>query len=422
MAILISVGVDKQMARLQRALKFVCVAVFLAGMETILFPAMGQAQSYGAPPANVGDDGGSGGYGSGGYGSGGGGDAAGLVVRIGQLEEQVRQLNGKVEQLQFANRQLEDRMQKFQQDIEFRFQELSHKGGKALPKRSELMDTPSPSVSPAASVADQLPQAAGTPRSGTHDDAFDPSRDPGAPGAPRVLGGTAPATAPVASAAGAGVAAVSGSGNAAANADDDAPITLLSSPQSSGASGGASNGGGAGIGASGNGASPGTSPAVATSGSVSASRVSTGPAKGGYTTPDGTVIADAQANAPKEEFEIALGFLKQKDYDDAEHSFAAFVAKNPKSRRASDALYYLGETYYLRGRQREAAEQYLKISTNYASSPRAPEALLRLGEALHALGAKEQACATFSEVPRKYPRASAAIKASAQRAAKRAQC
>jgi len=64
----------------------------------------------------------------------------------------------------------------------------------------------------------------------------------------------------------------------------------------------------------------------------------------------------------------------------------------------------------------------LKISTDYATSPRAPEAMLRLGESLQALGAKEQACATFSEVPRKYPNASAAVKAGAEREAKRAQC
>ena len=117
-----------------------------------------------------------------------------------------------------------------------------------------------------------------------------------------------------------------------------------------------------------------------------------------------------------------MGYLKQRDYDDAEKSFAAFLEKNPKSRFTSDALYYLGETYYQRGRQREAAEQYLKISENYATSPRAPEAMLRLGESLQAIGAKEQACATFSEVPRKYPNASAAVKAGAEREAKRAQC
>ena len=89
---------------------------------------------------------------------------------------------------------------------------------------------------------------------------------------------------------------------------------------------------------------------------------------------------------------------------------------------ASDAIYYLGESFYQRGRQPEAAEQYLKISTQYADSPRAPEALLRLGQSLNALGAKEQACATYGEIARKYPNAPSMVKVGAEREAKRAQC
>ncbi|MGH6794194.1 MAG: tetratricopeptide repeat protein, partial [Methylocella sp.] len=67
-------------------------------------------------------------------------------------------------------------------------------------------------------------------------------------------------------------------------------------------------------------------------------------------------------------------------------------------------------------------EQYLKISTQYANSSRAPEALLRLGQSLNALGAKEQACATYGEIARKYPNATATVKAGAEREAKRAKC
>jgi tol-pal system protein YbgF len=192
-----------------------------------------------------------------------------------------------------------------------------------------------------------------------------------------------------------GVSGAAASGDAA-----DAPINLLSRPPADAA----------------------LVPATTATASP-ALRPSAAPeAQAGLTTPDGTVIADRQADAPKEQYDIALAYMKQKDYDDAERSFSAYAAENPKGRHISDAIYFLGETYYLRGRQREAAEQYLKISAHYPNSPRAPEAMLRLGESLRALGAKEQACATFSEVPRKYPNASAAIKASAQRAAKRAQC
>lgn len=398
------------MARLKRASVVPVFAAVLAGAGLAVLPLAGQAdpaswrvtpgapaasatrgagieiaQDYGLPPADVGD-------GAGGPQGGAGGapsNDAGLVVRVQQLEDQVRGLNGKIEQLEYANRQLQDQMRKFQQDVEFRFQELSgRRGAKALQKRSEGLDLGS-APAPVATAGDATRPAA------TRDDAFDPTKDPNAPGAPRVLGELSP---------GGAAAATPAPGGAAGSAD--APLTLLSSPLKSGTPEAGAT----------------ATPAAATVGGAPPLRPSSTPGTPAVGTPNGTVIADRQINTPREQFDIALAYLKQKDYEDAERGFSAFLAKNPKNRRASDALYYLGETYSLRGRQREAAEQYLKISANYASSPRAPEAMLRLGKSLHALGAKEQACATFSEVARKYPNASAAIKASAERAAKRAQC
>ncbi len=48
--------------------------------------------------------------------------------------------------------------------------------------------------------------------------------------------------------------------------------------------------------------------------------------------------------------------------------------------------------------------------------------MLRLGQSLNALGAREQACAAFAELSRKYPNASAGVKAGAEREIKRVQC
>jgi TolA-binding protein len=42
-------------------------------------------------------------------------------------------------------------------------------------------------------------------------------------------------------------------------------------------------------------------------------------------------------------------------------------------------------TYFQRSRPREAAEQYLKVTTDYAKSQRAPESMVRLGQTLAAL-------------------------------------
>jgi tol-pal system protein YbgF len=406
------------MARATRALIAPLAVMVLTGAVTLCGPGaafagqalpLGQgaqgsyqiAQSYGSPPADVGDGGdgyGTGG-GAGGYApSGGSSGDAGLVVRVGQLEEQVRQLNGKIEQLQYANKQLQDQMAKFQQDVEFRFQELSgRKGAKPLPKRSDLSTPAIPDQAPPVATASAVPSntttsIAATPRRGRGDDAFDPTRNPGAPGVPHTLGGSeSSADAPPR----AGDAASSD-----AASSDDGPINLLSSPQRSA-----------------NAAVPQGNPA--STGGVPPLRTAPTPAKTGFT-PDSGVAAAAQP--PKEDIDAGIGYLKQKDYEDAERSFAAYIEKNPKSRRLSDAIYLLGETYALSGRQSEAAEQYLKISTHYSSSPRAPDAMLHLGYALVKLGAKEQACATFGEVQRKYPNASTSIKSSAEREAKKLQC
>ena len=100
----------------------------------------------------------------------------------------------------------------------------------------------------------------------------------------------------------------------------------------------------------------------------------------------------------------------------------AFLQKNPKNRLVPEAVFNLGESYFQRGKHTDAAREYLKISTTYASSARAPDALLRLGQSLVAFGGKEQACASFAEIGRKYPNASQTVKAAAEREVKKNQC
>ena len=87
-----------------------------------------------------------------------------------------------------------------------------------------------------------------------------------------------------------------------------------------------------------------------------------------------------------------------------------------------DAVYLLGESYSKLGRHREAAEQYLRLSTDFSKAPRAPDALLRLGMSLNAMGVKEQACATYQEVTRRYPTASPEVRSGVDRELKRARC
>jgi tol-pal system protein YbgF len=125
---------------------------------------------------------------------------------------------------------------------------------------------------------------------------------------------------------------------------------------------------------------------------------------------------------PREQYNAALEAYRVGQYDQAEQQLRAFLARNGASRMAPDAVFYLGETFLQRSRPREAAEQYLKLSTDFAKSPRAPEGMLRLGQSLAALGNNDQACATFTEVGRRYPTAATGLKKSIEREMQKDHC
>ena len=82
------------------------------------------------------------------------------ALRIGRLEEQLRALNGQVEQLQFQNKTLQDQLKRVQEDNEFRFQQLeSGKKGTPSPRSQQRTETAPPTESSKSS-----PQLGAPPR------------------------------------------------------------------------------------------------------------------------------------------------------------------------------------------------------------------------------------------------------------------
>ena len=84
----------------------------------------------------------------------------------------------------------------------------------------------------------------------------------------------------------------------------------------------------------------------------------------------------AMLDQPREQFNAALQAFQAGQYPEAEAGFKGFLAANPAHRLSADAIFYIGETYLQRSRPREAAEQYLKVTTDYAKSSRAPESMV----------------------------------------------
>jgi tol-pal system protein YbgF len=128
------------------------------------------------------------------------------------------------------------------------------------------------------------------------------------------------------------------------------------------------------------------------------------------------------SDSPKDNFDLAYGYILRKDYALAEDGFRGFLNKFPADRLVPDAQYWLGESLFQRQQFRDAAESFLTVSTKFETTGKAPDALLRLGQSLAALGEKEAACASLGEVLRKYPRASVGVKQGVEREQKRVRC
>ena len=303
-------------------------------------------------------------------------DASDAIVRLNRIENQMRQMSGQIEQLQFENRTLKEQVRKFQEDVEFRFQE-SRGGSRAAPSAS-----PGSAPGGATPVRPAQPQRRG--------DAFEPDQAPGAPGAPRPLG-TTPPSAPVAS----------------ASPSPGAPMTLP---------GGAMSGIGDLIEED-----EGSQGAAAPLDLGRTARTAVQPPPPAATR-TGPSVAAAGSPDPRADYESAYAFLQQRQFEQAEMGFRRFLQSHPRDKLVPEATYWLGESYLQRNRYREAAEQFLNVSTDYPNTARAPEALLKLGVSLNGLGARDRACAVFSELDRKYPQAGPSVRQSSDREQKRAKC
>jgi len=68
--------------------------------------------------------------------------AGDMSFRVGQLEEQIRALNGRIEELSFQLLEMQEQMRRMQEDNEYRFQELEGGGrrGDAAPARQDDTD------------------------------------------------------------------------------------------------------------------------------------------------------------------------------------------------------------------------------------------------------------------------------------------
>ena len=112
----------------------------------------------------------------------------------------------------------------------------------------------------------------------------------------------------------------------------------------------------------------------------------------------------------KEQYAYAFGLLRQANYDRAEQALQEFLSLHPKESLASNARYWLGETYYVRAAYVQAAEIFLEGYQADPKGPKAPDSLLKLGMSLAGLDKKREACAAFEKLTKDFPDAAAGVK------------
>lgn len=280
------------------------------------------------------------------------------------LEEQLRQMNGKIEELNFQVLQMQEQIRKQQEDNEFRFQQLEG-GSPGAPKpagqkKSDAEPTTDSSVAEAPAQAPADAAAAPAGGQSIEDVIVElPTGDPG-----NLVTGTRPKTF--------GTITVDKNGNVI-DADGNTQATA-----------------------------PAQNSAPAT-GAPAAS------AKSGKS--EGTVLAALPAtNDPEELYRNSYQFILSGDYSTAEQGFRDHITRFPKDAKAADAHYWLGESLLGQQKYRDAAETFLAASKDYPKAKKAPDMLLKLGVSLVGLNQRDVACATFGEIGKRYPDISGALK------------
>ena len=111
-----------------------------------------------------------------------------------------------------------------------------------------------------------------------------------------------------------------------------------------------------------------------------------------------------------DQYNFALGLIKQADYPAAEEALRSFVQQHPNDALAGNAQYWIGETYYQREKYADAAVAFAEGYKRYPKGPKAADDLLKLGMSLSRANQKQNACITLAQLDRDFPNPGNTIK------------
>jgi tol-pal system protein YbgF len=293
--------------------------------------------------------------------------SADAAARINQLDEQVRSLNGRVEELTFQLLQMQEEIRRIQEDNEFRFQELEGRRG-AADGGARHAERPPAAADATGGMAPRqggsLADAIGNGRPLESEDELEIDEDPG--------GSSQKALGPQAL----GSLVLDSEGNVI-DSQIDKPIDLT---RRRGGQPGETQAGGAGF-------------------------------------------AEGELPATADElYDLGYNYIQAGDYASAENAFGQFAVQFPGDPRIPEARFWLGESLNAQGEYEAAARVFLDAHKQYPDSRMGAQTLLNLGVALAGMEQRELACATFAEVPTKYPHLSNSMRENLTRQQNKISC
>ena len=99
----------------------------------------------------------------------------------------------------------------------------------------------------------------------------------------------------------------------------------------------------------------------------------------------------------------AFDELKRGDYVASARAFEEFLVRHPGGLYAPNALYWLGESYYVTQNYAMAEQQFQAVVDRFPAHDKAAGALLKVGLSQYGQDAYASAAATLAEVAARYP-------------------
>ena len=119
----------------------------------------------------------------------------------------------------------------------------------------------------------------------------------------------------------------------------------------------------------------------------------------------------AQSGDERSAYQSAFDTLKSGQYVESARQFQDFLARYPDGTYAPNALYWLGESYYVTQNYDLAQQQFQALLQRYPTHDKASAALLKLGLAQYGARQYDAAEATLTAVQQQYPGTDAAATA-----------